>query len=325
MKNGEDKNMYKKILVTGGTGFVGTNLTAYLKQRYEPEGTTIISVGRELKLYDCYGVRQFMVNNNPDCVVHLAAVCGGIGANKDSPADFMFSNLRMGMNIIGASLPNVQKFIMTGTICAYPKYTKVPFVEEDIWSGYPEETNAPYGIAKKTLMELLIAENTQYGFESVNLIPTNMYGPHDHFNLDTSHVIPAIILKIYTAMAQGRGYITLWGTGEVSRDFLYVYDFCRAVAAAIENDPGPEPINIGTKNEITIKQLANKIAEIMGYNGEIRWDTSKPDGQPRRCVDSTKAYERLGYRAMVHIDRGLEKTIRWFLQNINQPKEYWGG
>lgn len=309
--------MYRKIFVTGGTGFVGTNLCAYLKQNYNAE--IIIGNSSVCDLRDKYSIKSFIHNVKPDCVIHLAATCGGIGANRAAPGTFMNNNLTMGLNVINTSLEEgVAKFIMMGTICAYPKFTPVPFKEEDMWSGYPEETNAPYGIAKKALTELLIAYDKQYGFNSVNLYPTNMYGPHDNFNPESSHVIPAIILKVYQAMAQGRGKIELWGTGSATRDFLYVNDCCRAILLALEKDPGPEPINIGTKQEISIKSLTEKIVKIMEFDGDLVWNPEYPDGQPRRCVSGARAAEVLDYVSTTSIDRGLQKTVRWFLNNVHE-------
>jgi nucleoside-diphosphate-sugar epimerase len=317
MKNGEDKNMYNRILVTGGTGFVGTNLVSYLKQNVYGRVVALDSAMCDLR--DRTATRHYFNTLKPDCVIHLAATCGGIGANRAAPGTFMNNNLVMGLNVINSALEyDVEKFIMAGTICAYPKFTPVPFKEEDMWSGYPEETNAPYGIAKKALTELLIAYNTQFGFESINLYPTNMYGPHDNFDPESSHVIPAIILKIYQAMAKGENKIECWGTGSPTRDFLYVNDFCRAVVLALENNPGPEPINIGTNKEVSIKELTEKIAKTMNYDGVLEWNPAYPDGQPRRCVDSSRAKEWLGYEPTTTIDRGLEKTIRWFLNNVHE-------
>lgn len=310
--------MYRKIFVTGATGFVGKNLISHLKKVLN-KTEIFIGESSSCDLRDLPSVKKQFNFIRPDCIIHLAAVCGGIGANKNAPGKFMRDNLTMGLNVINTALELncVKKFIMTGTICAYPKYAKIPFDEREIWDGYPEETNAPYGIAKKTLMELLLAYNKQYGFNSINLLPTNMYGPYDHFNLTSSHVIPAIILKIYHAITKGENKIEVWGTGKVSREFLYVDDFCRSVTMALEKQPGPEPINIGTGHEITIKDLIKKIAKKMGYDGKIEFDSSKPDGQPRRCVNIRRAGRLLNYIPKTSLDTGLDKTIEWFLQNVN--------
>jgi len=251
-------------------------------------------------------------------VVHAAGSVGGIGANKDNPGKFLYDNLIMGTHMIQeAKSRNLSKFIMLGTVCSYPKFASVPFKEEDIWLGYPEETNAPYGIAKKTLMKMVETYNEQYGFRGVNLIPVNMYGPHDHFNLTTSHVIPALILKIKTAINNKHSSITVWGSGSVSREFLYVEDLARAIELSIETNVGPSPINIGTGSEISIKDLVNLIADLMGYQGKIIYDSSKPDGQPRRCLDTSKAKKLLGFEAKIGLEEGLKKTIKWYEESIN--------
>lgn len=312
--------MYKKILVTGSTGFVGKNLIPYLSYRF-PDANVLgllhTEDSHDLRSYS--GTCNLFHNIQPDCVIHLAAKCGGIGANREQPAVFMNDNLLMGLNIINAAWEyNVKKLVMLGSICAYPKHSEIPFQEKNIWNGYPEETNAPYGIAKKTLTELLIAFHKQYGFNSVNLYPTNMYGPHDNFNLNTSHVIPAIILKVYNAMQNGDSSIELWGTGTPTRDFLYVEDCCRAISLALQHNPGPKPINIGTKQEISIEELAATICYKMKFDGVVRWDQTQPDGQPRRCVDSTRATLLLSYKPLIDIDHGLNKTIDWFINNINE-------
>jgi GDP-L-fucose synthase len=310
--------MYHKIYVTGATGFVGKNLLPRLKAQY-PESKILVGDEITCNLLDYDSVYKAFNIIRPDCVIHLAAVCGGIQANKNSPATFINDNLTMGLNVINVSkkIKCVKKFVMLGTVCAYPKFTSVPFKEEDIWNGYPEETNAPYGIAKKTLVELLIAYNKQYGFNCVNLFPTNMYGPHDHFNLTTSHVIPALILKVYRAITKGEDKIEVWGTGNASREFLYVEDCCHAICLALTTNPGPQPINIGTGKEITIGNLVYKICDIMNFDGMVTWDYSKPDGQPRRCLDITRAKKLLNYAPYTTLDSGLRKTINWFIKNDN--------
>ena len=303
-----------KILLTGATGFLGQNLKPVLKQDYE-----VCGVGSQFwDLRDQQKVYQALDHFEPDVIVHAAGSVGGILANRENPGKFMYENLIMGANLIEAArTSNIKKFILLGTVCAYPKFTPVPFKEEDLWNGYPEETNAPYGIAKKTLMKLVETYHCQYGFNGVNLIPVNMYGPHDHFNLTSSHVIPALILKFYDAIQSGKD-VTLWGTGEASREFLYAPDCAEAIKLAIEKDIGPNPINIGTGKEIKIKDLATEIAEQMGFSGKIIYDDSKPDGQPRRCLDTTRAEEVLGFKAKTDLQVGLKQTIEWFLKGGNK-------
>jgi GDP-L-fucose synthase len=304
-----------RILVTGGTGFLGKNiqenLGAFLNQDY-----SISTMGSNVYDLRCqHACRKAVQYYNPDVILHAAGSVGGIGANQENPGKFMYDNLIMGANIIErARVENVQKFVLLGTVCAYPKHTPVPFKEEDLWNGYPEETNAPYGIAKKALMKMLQTYKEQYGMRGANLIPVNMYGPHDHFNLTSSHVIPALILKFYNAMKNG-GNVELWGTGSASREFLYAEDCVEAIARAIETEVDLEPINIGTGKEITIRDLATEIAEQMGYEGEIKWQTDKPDGQPRRCLDTSKAKELLDFEAKTDLQTGLKQTIEWFLNN----------
>ena len=296
-----------RILLTGGTGFLGTSLTKILQETFG--SSQIRSIGS--KPYD---LRKCRCTDNV-----ISRSVGGIGANQENPGKFMYENLIMGTNIIHSAMKaKVPKFILLGTVCAYPKFTPVPFKEEDLWNGYPEETNAPYGIAKKTLMRLVEAYHEQYDFNGVNLIPVNMYGPHDHFNLTSSHVIPALILKVHQAIENNDPSITLWGTGEASREFLFVEDCGQAIVKAINSDNlSPEPINIGTGKEIKIKDLVKEIANIMGYKGEIIYDSSKPDGQPRRCLDTSRAKERLGFEAQVGLKEGLQRTINWYMENKN--------
>lgn len=301
-----------KILLTGATGFLGQNLSPVLKQDYEVQGFQ--SSYWDLRCQKtCY---QALDQFEPDVIVHAAGSVGGILANRDNPGKFMYENLIMGANLIEAArTKGVKKFILLGTVCAYPKHTPVPFKEEELWNGYPEETNAPYGIAKKTLMRLVEAYHEQYDFNGVNLVPVNMYGPHDHFNLTSSHVIPALILKFDEAIKSGKD-VTLWGTGEASREFLYAPDCAEAIKLAIQKDVGPEPINIGTGKEIKIIDLAETIADLMGFNGTIFFDSSKPDGQPRRCLDTARAKERLGFEATTDLETGLKSTIEWFWKQV---------
>ena len=298
-----------KILLTGATGFLGQNIVPKLKQNYYVYG--ISSKDADLrKQSDC---KKVISKFYPDVIIHAAGSVGGIGANRQNPGKFMYDNLIMGTNLIEeARHQGIGKFILLGTVCAYPKFTPIPFKEEELWNGYPEETNAPYGIAKKTLMKMIETYYEQYQFNGVNLIPVNMYGPHDHFNLTSSHVIPALILKVHQARMNGDSNITLWGTGQASREFLFAEDCADAIKLAIEKNIGPEPINIGTGKEIKICELIETIADIMGFDGKIIYDDNYPDGQPRRCLDTTKAKERLGFEAKTNLAEGLNKTIQYF-------------
>ena len=305
--------MKKKVLLTGATGFVGKNIVEELNNKYN-----LSAVGSKdcdlTNQTECY---RLLESISPDIVIHAAGTVGGIGANKENPGKFLYENLIMGTNIIHKSMEmNVDKFILLGTVCSYPKFTQVPFNERDLWKGYPEETNAPYGIAKKTLMKMIETYHEQYGFRGVNLIPVNMYGPHDHFNLTSSHVIPALILKVKNAIESGKGHITLWGTGQASREFLFAPDCAKAIGLAIEKELPPSPINIGTGQEIKISQLIEEICDIMNYTGELRYDTTKPDGQPRRCLDVTRSENLLGFKAETDLRSGLEKTIKWYLETL---------
>lgn len=307
-----------RVLVTGGTGFLGKNIQEHLP-KFLGEEYRVNLIGSEPYDLRCQrAVKKALEYYNPDVIVHAAGSVGGIGANQENPGKFAYDNLIMGANLIErARIRKVQKFILLGTVCAYPKHTPTPFKEEDLWNGYPEETNAPYGIAKKTLMKLLQTYGEQYGMRGANLIPVNMYGPHDHFNLTSSHVIPALILKFYNAIKNGEREVSVWGTGAASREFLYAPDCVEAIALAIENNVSLEPMNIGTGKEITINNLVNEIGEQMGFEGLINWQTDKPDGQPRRCLDTTKAYVELGFKAKTDFQSGLKETIEWFLQNNN--------
>ena len=299
----------KKVLLTGATGFLGKNVVPVLSEEYE-----VIGVGSEWDLRDQQAVDNLFFEFDFDVIVHAAGSVGGILANRENPGKFMYENLIMGANLIEAGRQfGVDKFVLLGTVCAYPKFTPVPFEEKQIWNGYPEETNAPYGIAKKALMKLLETYNEQYQMNCGNLIPVNLYGPHDHFNLTSSHVIPALILKFYNAMKEGKRKVTIWGTGEASREFLYAPDCAEAISLAIQKDVEPEPINIGTGTEIKIKDLVVEIAQQMGFEGDIFYDSSKPDGQPRRCLDVERAKARLGFEAKTDFQNGLKNTIEWFL------------
>jgi len=310
-------NKVDRVVVTGGTGFLGKAV-----------GRQLMGNGYNVKSINSknYDLRSYQETKNlfsglqPQAIIHLAATVGGIGANKENPGRFIYENLVMGTNLIELSRQhNIQKFIMVGTVCSYPKFTPVPFKEEDLWNGYPEETNAPYGIAKKTLMQMIMSYKEQYGFNGVNLLPVNMYGPNDNFDPKSSHVIPALILKFHEAMTTSNGTqdfphkdVEVWGTGKASREFLYVDDCARAIVMALEKHNDPEPINLGTNSEITIEALVNLIASKMGYQGNIIFDHSKPDGQPRRCLDTTKAKDAFGFEATTTFSDGLERTIEWF-------------
>ena len=305
-----------KILLTGATGFLGQNLEPVLSKDYE-----VVGIGSKLHdLRNKDDCNKLLSEVQPDVIVHAAGSVGGIGANKENPGKFMYDNLAMGMNMLERTrqyrdqYAQWVKFIMLGTVCAYPKHTPTPFLESYLWEGYPEETNAPYGIAKKTLMKMGETYHEQYGMNIVNLIPVNMYGPYDHFNLTSSHVIPALILKFYNAIKNGEQEVRVWGTGKASREFLYAGDCAEAIRLAIHNDVGPEPINIGTGKEITIHDLVTEIAEQMGYEGTIKWEIDKPDGQPRRCLNTHQATEKLNFRASTDLQTGLKHTIEWFLK-----------
>jgi GDP-L-fucose synthase len=267
----------------------------------------------EHDLIDAEAVRSLFEAARPDVVVHLAAEVGGIGANRDTPGRFFYANMAMGLHVIErARLVGVQRFVQVGTICSYPKITAVPFSEPSLWDGYPEETNAPYGIAKKALLVMLNAYRDQYGFPGIFLMPTNLYGPGDNFDLSSSHVIPALIRKCEEARGTGESSITCWGTGSASREFLYVDDCAEAIVAATERYSSPEPVNIGVGSEITIRELVELITQATDFTGEIHWDASKPDGQPRRSLDTSRAREQFGFEASTPLEEGLRLTVDWY-------------
>jgi GDP-L-fucose synthase len=267
----------------------------------------------EYDLCKIEAIRAALRDGRPDVIVHLAAVVGGIEANRRNPGSYFYENCMMGIQLMEeARLFDVKKFVSVGTICSYPKHTPVPFREEDLWNGYPEETNAPYGLAKKMLLVQGQAYRQQYGFNAITLLPVNLYGPEDNFDLTSSHVIPALIRKAIAARDSGAEYLDVWGTGSASREFLFVRDAARGIALAAERYDGPEAINLGSGNEITIRDLAAKIAKLCGFRGELRWDSTKPDGQPRRCLDVRRAAEWFGFTAKTPFDEGLRETIDWW-------------
>lgn len=302
------------VLVTGGKGFLGRHVVAELMSRKHD-----VDVIAGYNLTSQVDAAEVFLYRQPDAVIHLAAVCGGIGANMKWPGRFFRDNLLMGVNMIDEAMDaNVKKFVCVGTICAYPKFTPVPFKETDLWAGYPEETNAPYGIAKKALLVMLQAYRKQYGFNGIYLLPVNLYGPGDHFSLDDSHVIPAMIRKFDIAKEKGYPTVQLWGTGNASREFLYVKDAAKGIVDALERYDGEEPVNLGNGQEHSIRDLAEKIRSVVGYSGQIEWNAGKPDGQPRRCLDTSRAKELFGFEASTPFDRGLRETYEWWQDNKTQ-------
>lgn len=304
----------KRVLLTGGAGFLGQAVQRALM----PRGLARLHVPRKAE-YDLTregDARALIAATQPDIVIHLAAEVGGIGANQASPGRYFYANMAMALNLIEQSrIANVSKFVQVGTICAYPKFTPVPFREDDLWAGYPEETNAPYGIAKKAALVMLQAYRAQYGLRSAYPLPVNLYGPGDNFHQETSHVIPALVRKFVEAKESGHSTVTCWGSGAATREFLFVDDCAEGVVLTADQIEDPIPINLGTGREIKIADLAALVARLTGFDGEILWDTSRPDGQPRRCLDTSRAHKLLEWRAQVSLEDGLQRTIAWYLAN----------
>ena len=303
-----------RILVTGGNGFLGRNVVAALQRH----GAKSIFTPRssEYDLRDRAAIRDCLETLQPDVVVHLAAVVGGIGANRAHPGSFLYENAIMGLELMEQSRQHdVQKFVQIGTVCSYPKFTPVPFREETLWDGYPEETNAPYGIAKKMLLVQGQAYRDEYGFNAVHLIPVNLYGPGDNFDPESSHVIPALIRKFEEARDRGEDEVVAWGTGSASREFLYVEDAAEGIALATERYDGSEPVNLGAGREITIRDLTETIGRLCGFQGTVRWDTTQPDGQPRRMLDTSRAQDYFGFTAQTSFEDGLKRTIEWWTEH----------
>lgn len=308
----------RRVMVTGGAGFLGQHVVRVLRER----GAEQIFVPRsaDFDLRTAAGVEGALREGQPDIVLHLAALSGGIGANRTAPGQMFYDNAMMGIQLMEQSrLRGVDKFVTFGTVCSYPKYTPVPFREDELWNGYPEETNAPYGLAKKMLLVQSQAYRQQYGFNSIHLVAVNLYGPGDKIDPSNSHVIPALIRKCVEAREAGADHIDAWGTGSASREFLYVADAAVGVVFAAERYDGADPVNLGAGREITIRELTEQIVRLTGFRGEIRWDPSKPDGQPRRMLDTSRARERFGFSATTSFEEGLRRTIRWYEQSRDVP------
>lgn len=310
----------ERIVITGGDGFLGRHLQAELVSRGVPPENLLIPLAEEFDLTREENVVRMYRQMRPSVVIHLAAQVGGIGANRENPGRFFYVNMAMGLHLIEhARHSAVKKFVQVGTVCAYPKFTPVPFRETDLWNGYPEETNAPYGLAKKALLVMLQAYRQQYGLNGIYLLPVNLYGPGDNFHPHSSHVIPALIRKFVEAHRRGEKEVEVWGTGRASREFLYVADAARALAMATERYDSPEPVNIGAGFEITIGDLVVKIRALVGFQGKIVWNTEKPDGQPRRCLDTSRARE-FGFEASTGFDEGLRRTLDWWRDSAGDLK-----
>lgn len=304
----------RRVIVTGGAGFLGSLVVQKLKDRGCAE--IVVPRSREFDLREKNQVEHLMQHVQPDVVIHLAAVVGGIGANREHPGRFFYDNAMMGLNMIEAArLHGTRKFVCIGTICSYPKFTPVPFREEDYWNGYPEETNAPYGLAKKMLLVQLQSYRQEYGFNGIYLTPVNLYGPGDNFDLETSHVIPALIRKFVEAKRAGAPSVTAWGTGQATREFLYAEDAAEGILLATEKYDKPELVNLGAGQEIRILDLVELISGLVGFEGDVKWDESKPDGQPRRKLDASRALKEFGWSATMPFKEGLRRTIEWYLRH----------
>jgi GDP-L-fucose synthase len=310
----------RRVCVTGGAGFLGSYVVEKLKARNA--GEIYIPLIEDYDLVQKDSILRMLEKAKPDILIHLAANVGGIGANRAHPAEFFYDNLMMGAQLIHESWKaGVEKFVAIGTVCAYPKFTSVPFKEEDLWNGYPEETNAPYGLAKKMMLVQSEAYRAQYGFNSLFLIPVNLYGPRDNFNLETSHVIPALIRKCIEAQERGDPSIVVWGDGSPTREFLYVEDAAEGILLATEHYQLSDPVNLGSGYEISIHDLAELIAELTGFEGDLVWDVTKPNGQPRRALDTTKAEERFGFKAQMPLEEGLKRTVEWYRRHREKLRE----
>ena len=308
---------YRRVVVTGGAGFFGRFVVDKLKTFRDVE--VIVPRSRDYNLIQGDQVKRLLADVEPDMVMHLAAVVGGIGHNQKNPGRFFYDNLMMGTQLIEQSrLSGVKKFVAIGTVCAYPKFTPVPFKEDDLWNGYPEETNAPYGLAKKMMLVQAQAYRAQYGFNAIFLLPANLYGPGDNFDLETSHVIPALIRKCVEARRAGAPSIDAWGSGNVSREFLYVEDCADGVLQAAQLYDESDPVNLGNGREVLIRDLVETVARLAGFTGEIKWQAGKPDGQPRRQLDTRRAYEKFGFQAKTSLEDGLRKTIDWFEASLDR-------
>jgi GDP-L-fucose synthase len=306
----------RRIVVTGGSGFLGS----FVVEKLHAVGCekVVVPRSREYDLREKDQAVRLVRDTRPDMIIHLAAVVGGIGANRSNPGRFFYDNATMGINIIEAArIVELEKFVCIGTICSYPKFSPIPFREENFWDGYPEETNAAYGLAKKMLLVQLQSYRQQYGLNGIYLSPVNLYGPRDNFDLETSHVIPALIRKALEARDSGRSSLNVWGTGTATREFLFVEDAADAIIAAAERYSKPDLVNLGSGSEITIRALVEKICKVTDFHGCIEWDHSKPDGQPRRSLDTSRAFEEFGWRSTTAVDEGLQKTVQWY-----QPRRY---